>query len=187
MLVMFSRTLLTVWSPCDHWCTPSLTSTHPRPRYTFNDFCDSDIDIKDHKLSSTRFKEFPIFVSTDVPASHLTTFKLVVREGVNSTSWLARAVSDKKHRWTVSFEKGSANLARFSRIRSAQPARVAWPLLEAVCPAEACFRSPPAATDDIQLRSVHPPNHNSPPAAVSFQFEVCIDSAHEFVHAVVTK
>uniref|UniRef100_A0A7E4V401 Ovule protein n=1 Tax=Panagrellus redivivus TaxID=6233 RepID=A0A7E4V401_PANRE len=38
-------------------------------RYTFNDFCDFYIDIKDHKLFSMRFNKFPIFVSTDVQES----------------------------------------------------------------------------------------------------------------------
>uniref|UniRef100_A0A7E4V6D1 Non-specific protein-tyrosine kinase n=1 Tax=Panagrellus redivivus TaxID=6233 RepID=A0A7E4V6D1_PANRE len=37
--------------------------------YAFNDFCDYDIDIKGHKLFSTRFKEFPIAVTTDVAVS----------------------------------------------------------------------------------------------------------------------
>uniref|UniRef100_A0A7E4V6F1 VWFA domain-containing protein n=1 Tax=Panagrellus redivivus TaxID=6233 RepID=A0A7E4V6F1_PANRE len=45
-------------------------------RYTFNNFCDFDISIMGHKFIPIRFKEFPIFVTTDVDVSHLTTLQV---------------------------------------------------------------------------------------------------------------
>uniref|UniRef100_A0A7E4V6C0 VWFA domain-containing protein n=1 Tax=Panagrellus redivivus TaxID=6233 RepID=A0A7E4V6C0_PANRE len=57
-------------------------------RYTFNNFCDFDIDIKGHKLVSTRFKEIPFSVSEEVPVNRTTSLEVHLRRSETKSELL---------------------------------------------------------------------------------------------------